>query len=119
MLNRHNRLLVTFHVLSDALLAVTAFIIAYALRFHSGIIPLVIPVTKGVPPLRQYIQDLPFIAILVPLGFQLQGLYRLRRGQSPVDDFFAVFVGRILAVLFGLLPPPHLQTYPPLPAPPT
>ena len=55
MLNRHNRLLVTFHVVSDALLAVTAFIIAYALRFHSGIIPLLIPITKGVPPLRQYI----------------------------------------------------------------
>ena len=73
MLNRHNRLLVTFHVLSDALLAVTAFILAYALRFHSVIIPLLIPITKGVPPLRQYIQDLPFIAILVPLEAQACG----------------------------------------------
>jgi Undecaprenyl-phosphate glucose phosphotransferase len=111
MLNRHNRLLVTFHVVSDALLAVTAFIIAYALRFHSGIIPLLIPITKGVPPLRQYIEDLPFIAILVPLGFQLQGLYRLRRGQSRVDDFFAVFVGSILAVLFGIVATLYVQTY--------
>jgi lipopolysaccharide/colanic/teichoic acid biosynthesis glycosyltransferase len=110
-LNRHNRLLVTFHVVSDALLAVTAFIIAYALRFHSGIIPLLIPITKGVPPLRQYIEDLPFIAILVPLGFQLQGLYRLRRGQSRVDDFFAVFVGSILAVLFGIVATLYVQTY--------
>ena len=111
MLNRHNRLLVTFHVVSDALLAVTAFIIAYALRFHSGIIPLLIPITKGIPPLRQYIEDLPFIAILVPLGFQLQGLYRLRRGQSRVDDFFAVFVGSILAVLFGIVATLYVQTY--------
>ena len=111
MLNRHNRLLVTFHVISDALLAVTAFIIAYTLRFHSGIVPWLIPITKGVPPLRQYIQDLPFIAILVPLGFQLQGLYRLRRGQSRVDDFFAVFVGSILAVLFGIVATLYVQTY--------
>ena len=91
---RHNRLLVAFHVISDALLGVSAFIIAYALRFHTGLIP----ITKGLPPLRQYINVLPFVAVLVPLGFHLQGLYRLRRGRSRVDDFFAVFVGSILAV---------------------
>ena len=111
MLNRHNRLLVTFHVLSDALLAMTAFIIAYALRFHSVVVPLLIPITKGVPPLWQYIQDLPFIAVLVPFGFQLQGLYRLRRGRSRVDDFFAVFVGSILAVLFGIVATLYVTVY--------
>ena len=40
---------------------------------------------------------LPFIGLLVPIAFQVQGLYRLRRGRSRVDDFFAVFVGSILA----------------------
>src|SRR6266404_1070635 len=98
---RHNRLLVAFHLVTDALLAVSAFIIAYALRFHTGVTAL-IPVTKGVPPLRQYINVLPFVAAAVLLGFQLQGLYRLRRGRSRVDDFFAVFVGSILAVVFGI-----------------
>jgi Undecaprenyl-phosphate glucose phosphotransferase len=107
MVNRHNRLLVTFHVLSDALLGLTAFIIAYALRFHTGLIP----ITKGVPPLRQYINVLPFIAILVPLAYQLQGLYRLRRGRSRVDDFFAVFVGSILAVVFGIVATLYVQIY--------
>ena len=34
MLRRHNRLLVTLYVLSDAAIAVSAFIITYALRFH-------------------------------------------------------------------------------------
>ena len=66
---RHNRLLVTFYVLSDALLGVTAFIIAYALRFHTPLVTMLIPVTKGVPPLRQYVMVLPFIMGLVPLGF--------------------------------------------------
>ena len=111
MVNRHNRLLVTFHILSDALLAVSAFIIAYALRFHTDLVPALIPITRGIPPLRQYIQDLPFIATLVPLGFQLQGLYRLRRGRSRVDDFFAVFVGSILAVVFGIVATLYVQTY--------
>src|SRR6266699_2796545 len=107
MVNRHNRLLVTFHVLTDSLLGVSAFVIAYALRFHTGIIP----ITKGIPPLRQYLNVLPFIAVLVPLGFQLQGLYRLRRGRSRVDDFFAVFVGTILAVVFGIVATLYVQTY--------
>jgi Undecaprenyl-phosphate glucose phosphotransferase len=104
---RHNRLLVTFHVISDALLGVSAFIIAYAIRFYTGIIP----ITRGLPPFQQYINVVPFIAGLVPLGFHLQGLYRLRRGRSRVDDFFAVFVGTILAVLLGVVATLYVQTY--------
>src|SRR5919201_3372478 len=111
MVNRHNRLLVTFHVISDALLGVTAFVIAYALRFHTGLIPGVIPLTKGIPPLRQYLMVLPFIMALVPIGYNLQGLYRLRRGRSRVDDFFSVFVGSILAVVFGIVATLYVQTY--------
>src|SRR5712675_3004590 len=105
MLKRYNRLLIAFYVASDALLGLSAFIIAYALRFHTGLIP----ITKGIPPLRQYVNVLPFIALLVPLGFQLQGLYRLRRGRSRVDDFFAVFVGSILAVVFGIVATIYVQ----------
>jgi len=107
VLNRHNRLLVTFHVLSDTLLGMTAFLLTYALRFHTRLIP----APKGIPPLQQYVNVLPFIAVLVPLGFHLQGLYRLRRGRSRVDDFFAVFVGSILAVVFGIVATSYVQIY--------
>src|SRR5262249_13739223 len=69
------------------------------------------PITKGVPPLRQYVNVLPFIATVVPLGFLLQGLYRLRRGRSRVDDFFGVFVGSILSVVFGIVATLYTQTY--------
>jgi len=106
MLNRHNRLLVTIYVLSDALLGMSAFVVAYAVRFHTGL-----PAPRGVPPLLQYFNVLPFIAALVPLGFHLQGLYRLRRGRSRVDDFFAVFVGSILAVVFGIVLTLYVQIY--------
>src|SRR5262245_62036726 len=102
MLRRHNRLLVTFYVSSDALIAASAFIIAYGPRFHTGFAAFV-PITKGIPPFRQYINLVPFVAAAAPLGFQLQGLYRLRRGRSRVDDFFGVFVGSILAVVFGIV----------------
>ena len=107
MVKRHNRLLVTFYVVSDALLGLSAFVLAYTIRFHTNLIP----ITKGVPPLRQYINLLPFIAVLVPLGFHLQSLYRLRRGRSRVDDFFAVFVGSILAVVFGIFATLYVQAY--------
>ena len=107
MLRRYNRLLILFYICSDALLGLSAFIIAYTIRFHTGLIP----ITKGVPPLRQYINLLPFIAVLVPLGFHLQNLYRLRRGRSWVDDFFAVLVGSILTVVFGIMVTSYVQIY--------
>ena len=46
---RHNRLLVIFHVLSDAMLGVTAFILAYELRFHSDLISSFIPISTCSP----------------------------------------------------------------------
>jgi Undecaprenyl-phosphate glucose phosphotransferase len=107
VVKRYNRLLVLFHIVTDALLAVSAFMLAYVLRFSAGLIP----ITKGVPPLKQYVNVLPFVAVLVPLGFHLQGLYRLRRGRSRVDDFFAVFVGSILAVVFGIVATLYVQAY--------
>ena len=110
MVRRYNRLLVAFHVISDALLGLSAFIAAYVLRFHTFVADL-IPITKGTPPLRQYVYVMPFIAVLVPLAYNLQGLYRLRRGRSRVDDFFAVFVGTILAVVFGIVATLYVQTY--------
>ena len=107
MMRRYNRLLVAFYVVSDAILAMTALILAYLLRFESGLIP----VTKGYPPFEQYVHMLPFIAGLVPLSFHVQGLYRLRRGRSRVDDFFAVFVGTILAGILGLVALLYYQAY--------
>jgi Undecaprenyl-phosphate glucose phosphotransferase len=97
MVKRYNRLLVAFYVLADALLASWAFVLAYGIRFESGLIA----APKGQPPLGNYINVLPFVALLTPLAFQIQGVYRLRRGRSRVDDFFAVLIGSIIAVVFG------------------
>ena len=107
MMRRFNRLLVAFYVLSDALLGVAALVLAYLIRFESGLIP----VPKGAPPFEEYVQMLPAIAVLVPLSFHVQGLYRLRRGRSRVDDFFGVFVGTILAGILGLFALLYLQAY--------
>ena len=107
MVKRYNRLLVAFYVATDALSGMAAFVLAYLVRFESGLIP----VTKGHPPFSQYGRILPFIGVLVPIAFHLQGIYRLRRGRSRVDDFFAVFVGSILAVVLGVFGTLYFETY--------
>jgi hypothetical protein len=107
MVKRYNRLLVAFYVVSDALLAMWAFMLAYAVRFESGLVA----VQKGYPPIEHYLQVLPFVAVLVPLAFQIQGVYRLRRGRSRVDDFFAVLIGSILAVVLGVVSTLYVQAY--------
>ena len=106
MMRRYNRLLILLYVVSDAVLGMTAFGLAYALRFHT-----VIPVSKGIPPFEWYVTLLPWVGALVPIAFHVQGLYRLRRGRSRVDDFFAVFVGSTLAVVLGIIGTLYYSTY--------
>ena len=73
-----------------------AFILAYVLRFEIG----PHPGHQGLPAASSSTSTCCRSSrVLVPLGFHLQGLYRLRRGRSRVDDFFAVLVGSILAVV--------------------
>jgi Undecaprenyl-phosphate glucose phosphotransferase len=107
MVRRHNRLLVAFHVATDAVLGMVAFVFAYLLRFETGLIT----ITRGHPPVEQYLNVLPFIAFIVPLGFHFQGLYRLRRGRSRIDDFFNVLVGSIFAVVLGVVATLYFQAY--------
>jgi Undecaprenyl-phosphate glucose phosphotransferase len=107
MIRRWNRLLVAFYVISDAIAGMVAFAAAYYLRFETGLIS----VPKGQPPFSQYLTVMPLIGALVPLAFHLHGIYRLRRGRSRIDDFFAVFVGSTLAVFLGVVSTLYIQAY--------
>ena len=107
MVKRYNRLLVAFYITTDAVLAMWAFVLAYGIRFESGLIP----VTRGYPAVEQYFNVLPFVAALTPVAFHIQGIYRLRRGRSRVDDFFAVLIGSILAVVLGIISTLYVQAY--------
>ena len=69
------------------------------------------PRHQGNPPFAYYGKLLPFVMAIVPLAFHVQGVYHLRRGRSRVDDFFAVFVGSILAVVFGVGGTLYYNTY--------
>ena len=84
-----------------------AFSLAYLVRFETGFFP----APKGQPPFEQYLILMPFIGLLVPISFHLQGAYRLRRNRTRIDDFFAVLVGTLLTVMIGLLGTLTTQAY--------
>jgi Undecaprenyl-phosphate glucose phosphotransferase len=107
VLRRHNRWLVAFFVAADFVAATVAFALAYVVRFDSGLIPL----TDPVPPISRYLFLAPALAALIVAAFQVQGLYRLRRGRTRVDDFFGVLVGSLLGVLLGIVGTLYIQTY--------
>lgn len=107
MVKRYKRTLAAFYVGTDALLAVAAFLGAYYVRFESSWIA----APKGRPPFEQYVWVAPIVAVLVPIAFYFQGLYSLRRNRSRVDDFFAVLVGSIVAVVLGIVSTLYFQAY--------
>jgi len=92
---------------ADALVGVGMFIVAYLLRFETELIA----TPKGQPALAYYVQMAPFIGLLLPFGLWVQGAYRLGRVRSRVDDFFAVLVGAIIAVVIGLVGTLSYQAY--------
>ncbi len=104
---RRTRELIAFHVTLDALIGMAAFVLAYVVRFETGLLP----IPKGQPPLEQYLAIMPFIGFLIPIAYQLQGAYRLSRSRTRVDDFFAVFIGTLLTVVLGLLGTLYMQVY--------
>ncbi len=93
--------IVTAYVVLDVLGTIAAWLLAYALRFHSGLVADVLPVTKGVPEVSRYLLLAPVIVLLWPAVMYFHGLYRLRRGRSRIDEFFAILFSVLIAT--GLL----------------
>ena len=91
----------------DAVIGVTMFVAAYLLRFETGLIA----APKGQPALEHYLQLAPVIGLLLPFGLWVQGAYRPGRVRSRVDDFFAVLVGGLVAVVLGLAGTLYYQAY--------
>ena len=107
MVTQQSRTLAVSHVIIDCLVGIASFALSYAIRFETGLIA----APKGHPPFDQYLAILPFIGVLIPMAFHLQGAYRLRRNRTRLDDFFSVLVGTILVVVISLLGTLYLQVY--------
>ncbi len=91
----------------DGGIGVTMFVAAYLVRFESELVP----VPKGQPDIEYYLQLAPFIGLLLPFGLWMHGAYRHERIRSRVDDFFAVLIGGLIAVVLGLAGTLVFQAY--------
>lgn len=94
MLHRHNEIFLSLVVLLDLLLVGASWVVAYELRFYSGL-----PIYHDVPPREAYIIPL---AAIVPLWFLLyraHGLYSPRRSASIYDEAMLLLRANVLGVL--------------------
>lgn len=88
-------------VLIDAVAIEAAFLASYWLRFHSPLTEF-FPVTKGYPPLLEYVQGSLFVIPVWIWIFSRRGLYATRRNIYFFDEFFAlvrlVFLGMLVVM---------------------
>ncbi|MEA2491434.1 MAG: hypothetical protein QOH21_3226, partial [Acidobacteriota bacterium] len=89
------------YLVNDAVASNVAMLFAWFLRFQFE----VIPVTKGQQDLGAYATLLPFVTVLFPLAFAVQGLYRIRTTRGKAEEWLAVAIGCVVAtvVLSGLI----------------
>ena len=85
--------------LSDAALILGSFLLAFWIRFYSGLIPLF---HEGIPSLSSYLSGMAF-ACLVTLGaFRFLMLYRMPRGDSFSSEMVNLLKGMTGASLIAM-----------------
>src|SRR5947209_10327823 len=101
MIEQKHRALASVYLINDAVASTLAVFFAWVLRFRFEIIP----VTKGQQQLSAYLELMPIIAIVFPLAFAVQGLYRMRTTRGRTEEWIGVAIGSIVAtvVLSGVL----------------
>ncbi|HEX3581332.1 MAG TPA: undecaprenyl-phosphate glucose phosphotransferase [Thermoanaerobaculia bacterium] len=101
MIEQKHRALASVYLINDAVASTLAVLFAWVLRFRFQ----VIPVTKGQQQLTTYLELMPIIAVVFPLAFAVQGLYRMRTTRGRTEEWVGVAIGSIVAtvVLSGVL----------------
>jgi exopolysaccharide biosynthesis polyprenyl glycosylphosphotransferase len=95
MIQRRLQIELGLKLVGDMCATVLAVFVAYWLRF----IVEIQPVTKGVPPLVEYLPLVPVVIVLWPAVFYFQGLYQRRRIRSRADEVMRIVLGVLLATV--------------------
>lgn len=101
MRRRKQRLTLSF-VAIDLAALLGAWLLAYLVRFYAPLVASVFPPEKGIPPLENYVRVAPLIAAIGLSVFSLQGLYRLRRPFSAIDDAIRTFAALLVTAALAL-----------------
>ena len=111
MVRFQTRLMAAAFVLTDVVSTNLAWILAYYLRFHSDLVSLFLPVTKGLPDVSRYLLLLPVISLLWPGVLYFHGLYQVKRGRSRIDEFFAILFSVLIASALTLGATLYVRVY--------
>ncbi len=93
MIQKRRRSTVALYLASDLFATLTAFLLAWFVRFELEVPAL----TKGVPDFGRYLALLPLVLILWPIVFYFHGLYQSRRDRSRVDDALTILLAAVVA----------------------
>lgn len=95
MLKQKRQIFELLFMVSDIIVVSLAWLFAYWLRFHTDFIP----VEKGVPPVKNYLSMLLFIALIWAFIFKRMGLYRPMRGIRRTKEIWLLVQANILSLL--------------------
>jgi Undecaprenyl-phosphate glucose phosphotransferase len=122
MFNRRSQVLRVWFLLWDLAATAVAWVGAYYLRFHSGLVPLY----HDVPPVEMCWSNLPLVILLAALAYQFTGQYAIHRLRRLREEVVCVLKGTallallVMAVIFCLRDPyesrPALFLFAPLTA---
>lgn len=95
MLKKHSQFIESLLFISDLVIIAASWLLSYYLRFYSGLLP----IDKGVPPLRFYMLLIIPILLIWGFAFKAFGLYKPKRMASHLSELFDITKACILAVL--------------------
>ena len=95
MHRKYNQVLYSLIFATDIFLAAITWVVAYYIRFS---LQFLIPVTKGIPPLTEYIQFLPFVVIVYAFCYRFFKTYRFTRAQFVWQEFYLLIKANSVAL---------------------
>lgn len=96
-MKRASQVLICCFILQDVAITLTAWVLAYIVRFHAGLIP----IQHDVPDFPTHLNTLPLIGILTLVAYRLAGMYEVHRLRRFREELLAV--GKGVALLLVLV----------------
>lgn len=75
-------------LMGDALIILCSVPVIFTFRFYSQLLP----VTKGIPPLRPYLGLIPFLLVINLMVFSVYGLYQTRGRKTRPEELIKIFI---------------------------
>ncbi len=85
MLKKHNQLFLSLTLVTDLSVACVSWIASYYIRFTFFDAP------KGIPPIEDYLQFIPVVALVWAVSLQVSGLYIPMRSDSRFHEYYRIF----------------------------